>query len=68
MATKRQKHLKVDKYEVSMLTDFLEDIEHEPFFVGKISYSDGTYNFTDDGHFKVHTDESIVRRMGSVRI
>ena len=56
MATKRQKQLKGDKYEVSMLTDFLEDIESEPFFVGRINYRDGIYHFTDDGHFHVHSN------------
>lgn len=68
MATKRQSTLKCVKYEISMQPDFLEEIESEPFYLGRMEYRDGTYSFMDDGRFQVHTDEMIERRMGSLQI
>jgi len=51
-----------------MLTDFLEDIESEPFYLGKMTHNNGTYCFKDDGRFNVHTSERIARRMGCVHV
>ncbi len=68
MATKRQKHMVGDEYEVSMLQDFLENIESEPFYLGKITHNNGKYCFKDDGRFNVHTNERITRRMGCVHV
>jgi hypothetical protein len=49
-----------------MLTDFLDQIEAEPFFLGKMIEKDGKFDISDDGRFKVHANETIHRRIGAI--